>query len=72
MFEDIEQIFDEINAKSNTKYEPSNFKTIDSVDDKDDTNDSNSNLFASNISKDKESMDDLFDSLTNDNVERCN
>ena len=53
MFEDIEQIFDEINAKSNTKYEPSNFKTIDSVDDKDDTNDSKSNLFASNISKDK-------------------
>ena len=39
MFEDIEQLFDEINAKSAAKYEPSNIKTIDSFDNTDDTDD---------------------------------
>ena len=68
MFQDIEQLFDEINAKSNNFDNLKNIKNDDNSDD--DTSSGSSFNSLKNISndkkKDKESMDDLFDSLSID------
>ena len=64
MFKDIEQLFDEINAKSNNYDNLKNIKNDDNSDD--DTSSGSSFSFLKNVSNDSESMDDLFDSLTSD------
>ena len=64
MFQDIEQLFDEINAKSNN-YD--NLKNIKNDDNSDDNSDDSSSVSSfSSLKNDKGSMDDLFDSLTSD------